>query len=42
MTHVRHRTNEFLISIITLDLIVAPCALWLVITYVNTIKNDAF
>jgi hypothetical protein len=40
ITYVRPRVHESLTWTRTLDVIVAPCALWIVITYVNTIGND--
>lgn len=40
MTYVRLWAKDFLIWIKTLDLIVAPCALWPIIAYANTIGND--
>jgi hypothetical protein len=42
MTHARPRANEFLISIINLYLIVAPCALWLVMTIKMLFYNNMF
>jgi hypothetical protein len=37
---VRLGANDFLTSMKTFDVIVAPCVLCPVITYVNTIGND--
>ncbi len=41
MKYVRPGAKAFFISIITFELIVAPCELWLVIAYANVIGNDA-
>ncbi len=40
MTYVRPGAKASFISIITFELIVAPCDLWPVITYANVIGND--
>ncbi len=40
ITYVRTRANDSLTLKRTLDVIVAPCALWPIIAYANTIGND--
>ncbi len=40
-TYVRLGANDFLRSMKTFDVIVAPCASWPIIAYVNTIRNYA-
>jgi hypothetical protein len=40
MTYVRPSAKTFFISIISFELIVVPCDLWLVNAYANVIEND--
>ncbi len=40
MTYVRPSAKASFISIITFELIVAPCDLWPIIAYANVIRND--